>query len=213
MIPTTADSTAVAFGPPKVRSRMQLENGEALVQLLCLRHEFLFLTHRTQCQIVNISVSIDVIASDDDGVVLSSSQLAGGEMAQWLKRKFTDQKIRGSNLTFASRLPLSGLCLSVSQPSGFLWVAWQLGTEWVLQLSDLFSAGSLSSRHKGTVGIVVAGAELEIPQLLKCESMTRISAVITSTVSVIIEKIYTAFLQLSHLWILHNIRLSMKDRV
>ncbi|KAG5446884.1 hypothetical protein CSKR_102258 [Clonorchis sinensis] len=31
----------------------------------------------------------------------------GGEMAQWLKREFTDRKVRGSNSKSASRLPLS----------------------------------------------------------------------------------------------------------
>ncbi|KAG5453957.1 hypothetical protein CSKR_110039 [Clonorchis sinensis] len=32
--------------------------------------------------------------------------LLWGEIAQWLEREFTDRKVRGSNPTSASRLPL-----------------------------------------------------------------------------------------------------------
>ncbi|KAG5448947.1 hypothetical protein CSKR_103430 [Clonorchis sinensis] len=32
---------------------------------------------------------------------------SGGEMARWLGREFTDRKVRGSNPTTVSRLPLS----------------------------------------------------------------------------------------------------------
>ncbi|KAG5450905.1 hypothetical protein CSKR_109256, partial [Clonorchis sinensis] len=58
----------------------------------------------------------------------------------WLEREFIDRKVRGSNPTSASRLPLClGLGnLAVSQPSCFLPVAWQLDTERVLQLNDFF---------------------------------------------------------------------------
>ncbi|KAG5450620.1 hypothetical protein CSKR_101782, partial [Clonorchis sinensis] len=38
-----------------------------------------------------------------------TSGISGGEMAQWLTREFTDRKVRGSNLTSASRLPLCRL--------------------------------------------------------------------------------------------------------
>ncbi|KAG5453579.1 hypothetical protein CSKR_109533 [Clonorchis sinensis] len=74
---------------------------------------------------------------------------------KWLERELTDRKVRGSNPTCASRLPLClGLGnLAVSRPSCFLWVAWQLGTERVrgsnptsasrLPLSRLGQPGSL----------------------------------------------------------------------
>ncbi|KAG5452513.1 hypothetical protein CSKR_103318 [Clonorchis sinensis] len=60
---------------------------------------------------------------------------------EWLEREFTDRKVRGSNPTSTSRLPCLGLGnLAVSQPSCFLCVAWQLGTERVLQLNDTISS-------------------------------------------------------------------------
>ncbi|KAG5447051.1 hypothetical protein CSKR_108900 [Clonorchis sinensis] len=56
-----------------------------------------------------------------------------GEVTQWLGREFTGRKVRVSNLNSISRLPCLGLGnTTVSQPSSFLWVAWQLGTETVL---------------------------------------------------------------------------------
>ncbi|KER21270.1 hypothetical protein T265_10370 [Opisthorchis viverrini] len=64
----------------------------------------------------------------------------GAKWSKWLEREFTDRKVRGSNPTSASRLPCLGLGnLAVSQPSCNLWVAWQLGTERVLQLNDAFN--------------------------------------------------------------------------
>ncbi|KAG5452375.1 Glycerate kinase [Clonorchis sinensis] len=47
-------------------------------------------------------------------------QCDGGEMVQWLEREYTDRKIRGSNSTSASRLPLSrrGQYPSPRDPSG-----------------------------------------------------------------------------------------------
>ncbi|KAG5441675.1 hypothetical protein CSKR_103189 [Clonorchis sinensis] len=60
---------------------------------------------------------------------------------QRLERERTDRKVRGSNPASASRLPLSRLGQpDKSQPSCFLRVAWQLGTERVLQLNDFQSA-------------------------------------------------------------------------
>ncbi|KAG5454567.1 hypothetical protein CSKR_105468 [Clonorchis sinensis] len=49
--------------------------------------------------------------------------LFGGEMAQRLEREFTDRKVRGSNPTSASRLPLSrlgqpGSTVALVLPSG-----------------------------------------------------------------------------------------------
>ncbi|KAG5441132.1 hypothetical protein CSKR_102768, partial [Clonorchis sinensis] len=56
------------------------------------------------------------------------------EMAQWLEREFSDRKVPGSNPTSIFRLPCLGFDnLEVFQPSCFLLVAWQLGTERVLQ--------------------------------------------------------------------------------
>ncbi|KER23872.1 hypothetical protein T265_14539, partial [Opisthorchis viverrini] len=53
-----------------------------------------------------------------------------GEMAQRLERRSTDWNFNGSNLTFASRLPMSRLGQPGSIPVPcFLLVAWQLGTE------------------------------------------------------------------------------------
>ncbi|KAG5454874.1 Integrator complex subunit 9 [Clonorchis sinensis] len=64
-----------------------------------------------------------------------------GEIAQRLERERTDRKVRPLPLDF----PCLGLGnLAVSQPSCFLWVAWQLGTERVLQLNDYNAAASLS---------------------------------------------------------------------
>ncbi|KAG5452702.1 hypothetical protein CSKR_102129 [Clonorchis sinensis] len=54
---------------------------------------------------------------------------------KWLEREFTDRKVRGSNPTSASRLPLSRLGRPGSIPALVLPVAWQLGTERVLQLN------------------------------------------------------------------------------
>ncbi|GAA53379.1 cystathionine beta-synthase [Clonorchis sinensis] len=56
------------------------------------------------------------------------------EMAQWLKREFTDRNVRGSNPTSASRILLSRLGQPDSIPALVL-VAWQLSTERVLQLN------------------------------------------------------------------------------
>ncbi|KAG5446638.1 hypothetical protein CSKR_108294 [Clonorchis sinensis] len=79
-------------------------------------------------------------------------------MAQWLDREFTDRKVRGSNPASASRLPLSRLGQpAVAQPSCFLRVAWQLGTERVLQLNDFFQmivlTTSFLSFHSSAVHI------------------------------------------------------------
>ncbi|KER26351.1 hypothetical protein T265_06396 [Opisthorchis viverrini] len=53
--------------------------------------------------------------------------------------KYTGFKVRGSNPTSVSRLPCLGLGnLAVSQPSCNLRMAWQLGTERMLQLNDLY---------------------------------------------------------------------------
>ncbi|KAG5454076.1 hypothetical protein CSKR_112620 [Clonorchis sinensis] len=38
---------------------------------------------------------------------LMISQWLWGETVQWLEREFTDRKVRGSNPTYASRLPMS----------------------------------------------------------------------------------------------------------
>ncbi|KAG5452493.1 hypothetical protein CSKR_103290 [Clonorchis sinensis] len=59
---------------------------------------------------------------------------------QWLERESADRKVRGSNPRIRP-LPLDFPSLvfgnlAVSQPSCFHWVAWQLGTERVLQLND-----------------------------------------------------------------------------
>ncbi|KAG5453574.1 Trimethylguanosine synthase [Clonorchis sinensis] len=60
---------------------------------------------------------------------------------KWLEREFTDHKVRGSNRTSVSRLPpyLRLNNVAVSQYSCFSRLAWQLGTERVLQLSSFFS--------------------------------------------------------------------------
>ncbi|KAG5447746.1 hypothetical protein CSKR_106781 [Clonorchis sinensis] len=65
------------------------------------------------------------VLMDSFTLFISAWSLLGCEMAQWLELEFTDQKVRGSKATSASRLPLSRLR-----------VAWQLGTERVLQLND-----------------------------------------------------------------------------
>ncbi|KER26059.1 LOW QUALITY PROTEIN: hypothetical protein T265_14087 [Opisthorchis viverrini] len=50
-----------------------------------------------------------------------------------------ERKVRGSNQIYASRLSLSRLGnLTLSQPLCFCQVAWQLGTERVLQLNILY---------------------------------------------------------------------------
>ncbi|KAG5451720.1 hypothetical protein CSKR_102894 [Clonorchis sinensis] len=52
------------------------------------------------------------------------------EMARLLEREFTNRRVRVSNPPSASRLPPSSMDnLALSQPSFFLLVAWQLGTE------------------------------------------------------------------------------------
>ncbi|KAG5452537.1 hypothetical protein CSKR_113088 [Clonorchis sinensis] len=62
--------------------------------------------------------------------ILQWHQSTGVRWPKWLEREFTDRKVRGSNPTSACDLPCLGLGdLAVSQPSGFLWVAWQLDTE------------------------------------------------------------------------------------
>ncbi|KAG5445458.1 hypothetical protein CSKR_103729, partial [Clonorchis sinensis] len=92
---------------------------------------------------------------------------------KWLEREFTDRKVRCLNPTSAPRLPR--LCLgnlAVSQLSCFILVAWQSGTERVLQLSDFFQrfyAGCPTSTtllsdfrcsgnwyYKGTIGGEIA---------------------------------------------------------
>ncbi|KAG5453176.1 hypothetical protein CSKR_110620 [Clonorchis sinensis] len=72
--------------------------------------------------------------------------------SKWLEREFTDRKVRGSN-----PLPLDFSCLvlgnlAVSQPSCNLRVAWQLGTERVLQLND-YIHGPLASATFGSDAI------------------------------------------------------------
>ncbi|KAG5441767.1 hypothetical protein CSKR_113455 [Clonorchis sinensis] len=66
----------------------------------------------------------------------------GARWPKWLEREFTDRKLCGLNPTSASRLPLSRLgqpgSIAVFQPSCFLQVAWQLGTERVLQPHGFF---------------------------------------------------------------------------
>ncbi|KAG5451644.1 hypothetical protein CSKR_109126 [Clonorchis sinensis] len=63
----------------------------------------------------------------------------GGEMAHRLEHEFTDRKVRVSNPPLLLDFPCLGLGnLTVSQLSCFLRVAWQLGTERMLQLNDLF---------------------------------------------------------------------------
>ncbi|KAG5454327.1 hypothetical protein CSKR_109220, partial [Clonorchis sinensis] len=66
------------------------------------------------------------------GLILEGGGLGDSEC------EFTHRNVRGSNLTSASRLPLClGLGnLAASQPSCFLLVAWQLGTETAVQLND-----------------------------------------------------------------------------
>ncbi|KER26974.1 hypothetical protein T265_05881 [Opisthorchis viverrini] len=44
----------------------------------------------------------------EDNTRLARWNFRGGEMAQWLEREITHRKVRGSNPTSASRLPLSG---------------------------------------------------------------------------------------------------------
>ncbi|KER24845.1 hypothetical protein T265_07576 [Opisthorchis viverrini] len=61
---------------------------------------------------------------------------SGDEMAQWLERRFSGRKVRGSNPTSSSRFPLCRLGQPDSIPAlCFLWVARQIGTEKVLQLN------------------------------------------------------------------------------
>ncbi|GAA54090.1 hypothetical protein CLF_112149 [Clonorchis sinensis] len=58
---------------------------------------------------------------------------------KWLEREFTDWMVRGSDPTSASRLRCLGLdTLAVFQPSGFLLVAYRLGTKRVLQLNSSY---------------------------------------------------------------------------
>ncbi|KER21416.1 hypothetical protein T265_10259 [Opisthorchis viverrini] len=60
-------------------------------------------------------------------------------VALWLERDFTDRKVLDSNTTSASRLPLPRLGQPGNIPAiGFFLVAWQLGTERVLQLNDFY---------------------------------------------------------------------------
>ncbi|KAG5442867.1 hypothetical protein CSKR_105185 [Clonorchis sinensis] len=60
-----------------------------------------------------------------------------GELAQWLERELTNQKLRRSNPTSAPRLSCLGVgSLAVSKPSCFFRVKSQLGTGRVLQLDD-----------------------------------------------------------------------------
>ncbi|KAG5446787.1 hypothetical protein CSKR_105542 [Clonorchis sinensis] len=74
----------------------------------------------TTWEFVNISSS----------AMFQCTDLHSGEMAQWLEHEFTERKVRGSNPTSASRLPLSRLGnLAVSHTSCFLRVAWRVGIE------------------------------------------------------------------------------------
>ncbi|KAG5453589.1 hypothetical protein CSKR_109542 [Clonorchis sinensis] len=69
--------------------------------------------------------------SNDDSVTVLVLMIDFFMLISWLECDFTARKARGSNSTSASRLPPSlGLGnLAVSQPSCFLRVAWQLGTQ------------------------------------------------------------------------------------
>ncbi|KAG5454113.1 hypothetical protein CSKR_110488 [Clonorchis sinensis] len=63
--------------------------------------------------------------------------VTGARWLKWLGRKFADRKVRGSNPTSASDFRCLDLGnLTISQPSCFLLVAWQLSTERVLQPND-----------------------------------------------------------------------------
>ncbi|KAG5449597.1 hypothetical protein CSKR_101581 [Clonorchis sinensis] len=64
----------------------------------------------------------------------------GTRWFKWLERQFTDRKVHGSNPTSALDFPFLSLGnLAVSQPSCFLLVAWQLGTEKVLRRKQYVS--------------------------------------------------------------------------
>ncbi|KAG5452236.1 hypothetical protein CSKR_112517 [Clonorchis sinensis] len=60
----------------------------------------------------------------------------GCKMAQWLERKFTDRKVRGSDSTFAARIPLFRLGQSGNNPSLVLPSS---STERVLQLNNFLT--------------------------------------------------------------------------
>ncbi|KAG5442696.1 hypothetical protein CSKR_108001 [Clonorchis sinensis] len=63
------------------------------------------------------------LASDSPGTQLNLSCVAGARWFKWLEHEFTDRKVRGSNPTSASQLPLSrlgqpGSIPALVQPSG-----------------------------------------------------------------------------------------------
>ncbi|KER24495.1 hypothetical protein T265_07860 [Opisthorchis viverrini] len=73
-------------------------------------------------------------------------RLQGARWLEWLESEFTDRKVRGSNPTSASRLPLSRFGQPGSIPAFVLSsVAWQLGTKRVLQLNDINGVSPLDN--------------------------------------------------------------------
>ncbi|KER23521.1 hypothetical protein T265_08604 [Opisthorchis viverrini] len=58
---------------------------------------------------VNVLWTIQKVVSDKDFHSCSTSSSMGARWLKWLEREFTDRKVRGSNPTSATRLPLSRL--------------------------------------------------------------------------------------------------------
>ncbi|KER25540.1 hypothetical protein T265_14189 [Opisthorchis viverrini] len=97
-------------------------------QPLCIPPQHLLDHQRTSCHNVPTPTVEDQEAVFVRPVTIDHP--VGGEMAQWLEREFTDRGVRGSNLTSASRLPLSRLGQPGSTPALVL------------------ASGGMSARHR-----------------------------------------------------------------
>ncbi|KER27333.1 hypothetical protein T265_13818, partial [Opisthorchis viverrini] len=77
-------------------------------------------------QMNDVAEDSDAAKQIVDAKELEKWSVRGARWPKWLEREFTDRKVRGSNPTSTTRLPLSRLGQPGSiLPSCFLRVAWQ----------------------------------------------------------------------------------------
>ncbi|KAG5445102.1 hypothetical protein CSKR_104004 [Clonorchis sinensis] len=103
-------------------------------------------------------VYIEVTGLERERCIASGSP--GGEAALWLQREFTDRKVRGSNPTSASRLPLSrleqpGSIPAFVLPSGSMAARHRMGVRSLSRLGQpgsipalVLPSGGMAARHR-----------------------------------------------------------------